>query len=198
VRKVLRSQAYRKEIDRLQKLFADASALPGGPKGEEKSLTFACRLILKRYDKVCKIARSIDAATEDEVVHQLRINCKKLRYLMEFFAPLFPENDIKTLIKGLKLLQDNLGNFNDYSVQQIFLRQVLEEKMVLFGKSKLKVAESVGALTAILHNLQQKERRKILKNFVRFDSPETRATFARLFTTHENEKSIDEDNSLLQ
>ncbi len=198
VRKVLRSQAYRKEMNRLAKLFTDASVLPGGPNGEEHSLAFACRLILKRYDKVCKIARSIDSGTEDEVVHQLRINCKKLRYLMEFFAPLFPENDIKTLIKALKLLQDNLGNFNDYSVQQIFLRQVLIERMVLFGKSKLKVAESVGALTAILHNLQQKERRKVMKNFVRFDSPETRATFARLFTTHEPEKSIDENNSLLQ
>ncbi len=76
--------------------------------------------------------------TEDEVVHQLRINCKKLRYLMEFFAPLFPENEIKTLIKALKLLQDNLGNFNDYSVQQIFLRQVLNEKMVIFGGREVK------------------------------------------------------------
>ncbi len=37
-----------------------------------------------------------------------------------------------------------------------------------------------------------------MKNFVRFDSPETRATFAKLFTTHDQEKSIDENNSLLQ
>jgi CHAD domain-containing protein len=114
---------------------------------------------------------------------------------MEFFTPLFPENEINTLIKALKLLQDNLGNFNDYSVQQKFLKQVLNEKMRGFGGRELKVAESVGALTAMLHLLQQKERRQVVKNFVLFDSFETRAAFSKLFHA---EESVDENNSLLQ
>ena len=172
--------------------------LPPVLKGEASSLAFACRLIFKRYDKVCKIARNIDGQTEDSAIHELRINCKKLRYLMEFFSPLFPEEEIKTLIKALKLLQDNLGNFNDYSVQQKFLRHILSEKMTDFGSAKLKVAESVGALTAILHRLQQKERRQVMKNFTRFDSEQTRALFIKLFHTQESEESVDENNSLLQ
>ena len=75
---------------------------------------------------------------------------------MEFFAPLFPDKEIKSLINALKLLQDNLGKFNDFSVQQKFLRQVLNDKMDVFG-AEIKVAESVGALTAMLYRLQQKE-----------------------------------------
>ncbi|MGB3221516.1 MAG: CHAD domain-containing protein [Desulforhopalus sp.] len=185
VSQIIKSKTYLKEIGRLQKLFAEGASLVAGPKGEEKSLAFACKSILKRYDKVCKIARSIDDETEDETVHQLRINCKKLRYLIEFFAPIFPEDEIKSLIKSLKVLQDNLGNFNDYSVQQEFLRQVLNEKMGGFGGAELKVAESVGALTAMLNRLQQKERRQVMKNFALFDSSETRATLVKLFNTEE-------------
>ncbi len=195
---VIRSKTYRKEFNRLEKLFINESSLAAGLSAEENSLAFACRLIFKRYNKVCKIARDIDAQTEDSVVHQLRINCKKLRYLMEFFSPLFPEEEIKTLIKALKLLQDNLGNFNDYSVQQKFLRHILSEKMTDFGSAKLKVAESVGALTAILYRLQQKERRQVMKNFARFDNQQTRAAFTKLFHTQESEERVDENNSLLQ
>lgn len=195
VSKVFRSKAYLKEINRLEKLFADGSKIASGPKGKERSLTFACRVVLKRYGKVCKIARSIDDETEDAVVHELRINCKKLRYLMEFFSPLFSEGELKKLIKSLKLLQDNLGNFNDYSVQQIFLRQVLSDKLPGFGEWAIKVAESVGALTAMLHRLQIKERRQVMKNFARFDSVETRAIIKKLFQI---EESVDENNSLLQ
>lgn len=195
VSKVIRSKIYLKEIERLEKLFADGSTLSGGPKGEDKSLAFACRLVLKRYGKVCKIARSIDEKTEDGVIHQLRINCKKLRYLLEFFSPLFPGTEIKSLIKALKLLQDNLGKFNDYSVQQTFLRQVLSDKMKDFGGWEIKVAESVGALTAMLHQLQVKERRHVVKNFALFDSSESRAIFEKLFHT---EESVHENNSLLQ
>jgi len=195
VSKFLRSKVYRAEIDRLEKLFAAASAIAAGPKGQEKSLVFASGLILKRYGKVCKIARSIDEETADEVVHQLRINCKKLRYLMEFFAPLFAKDDMKRLLKALKSLQDNLGNFNDYSVQQIFLRQILSEKMHGFRGAELQVAASVGALTAMLFRLQSKERGQVMKNFALFDNSATRTIFTKLFHT---EAHVHEDNSLLQ
>ncbi len=194
VSKILRSKTYLDEIGRLEKLFAGDSSLKGGPMGEEKSLVFACGSILKRYGKVCKIARSVDENTEDAVIHQLRINCKKLRYLMEFFTPLFPGSEIKSLIKSLKLLQDNLGKFNDYSVQQKFLRQVLNDKMHDFSGWEIRVAESVGALTAMLHRLQEKERYQIVENFARFDSAKTRATFIKLFQI---EEIVHENNSLL-
>jgi CHAD domain-containing protein len=195
VSKVVRSKVYLKEISRLEKLFAESTIIGSGPRAEEDSLAFACRVVLNRYVKVCKIARSINDKTADEVIHELRINCKKLRYLMEFFSPLFPEGQIKALIKSLKLLQDNLGNFNDYSVQQTFLRQVLSEKMTDFSGQEIKVAESVGALTAMLNRLQLKERRQVMKNFARFDSFETREILKKLFHI---EESVHENNSLLQ
>lgn len=165
----------------LEDLFAEGANIADGSKSGVDSLGYACRLVIKRYRKVCSIARTIDKQTDDAVVHELRINCKKLRYLMEFFAPLFPAGEIKSLIKALKVLQDNLGLFNDYSVQQLFLRRLLSKKMVTFGQDQLQVAESIGALTAMLYRLQLKERGQVMKNFARFDSVGTRDAFTKLF-----------------
>jgi len=72
-----------------------------------------------------KLRQYLPPEPQYQVIHQLRINCKKLRYLMEFFTLLLPPAEIKKLIRSLKMLQDNPGNFNDYSVQQQFLEKTL-------------------------------------------------------------------------
>ncbi len=179
--KNLKSKNYKLQVKMLQKLFAKEKTIPAGPKGELPSKEFGAKLILKRYNQVCRIANTINANTEDERVHQLRISCKKLRYLMEFFTPLFPQDEIKLLIKKLKILQDNLGKFNDYSVQQDFLRQIVKTDLAAFQDKEIQVTESIGALTAMLFRLQMKERKQVMKNFSRFDSETTRALCKQLF-----------------
>jgi CHAD domain-containing protein len=113
---------------------------------------------------------------------------------MEFFAPLFPAEEIRRLIKALKGLQDNLGKFNDYSVQQSFLAKV-EAGDPRRGSEVLQVAQAIGGLTAMLYRLQTEERSQIMTNFARFDSEEIRADFDKLFY---KEEGPDEDNCLLQ
>jgi CHAD domain-containing protein len=136
---------------------------------------------------VCKIASSIEKTTPDSVIHELRISCKKLRYLMEFFTPLFDEESVKKLIKTLKNLQDNLGNFNDYSVQQAFLRHILDHDLGQFKGKEIQISEAVGALTAMLFRMQKKERNQVMNNFSRFNSEETRLLFKQLFEIAEVE-----------
>jgi CHAD domain-containing protein len=45
-------------------------------------------------------------------MHALRIDCKRLRYSLEFVRHLLG-NDGRTLIKQLRRLQDHLGDLND-------------------------------------------------------------------------------------
>lgn len=177
----LRSAAYKREIDALGALFIQPDTLQRGPMATQPGIDYARRLIWKRYRKVCKIARAIDAGTEDEEVHELRIHCKKLRYLMEFFAPFFPAKDMKALIKALKRLQDNLGLFNDYSVQQDSLRDFLDSHGRMRRDRFTVIAQSIGALIAILHQRQTNERDKVVENFARFDSKDVQDMFRRLF-----------------
>jgi CHAD domain-containing protein len=138
-------------------------------------------LIWKRYQKVCKIAAGIDDRTEDEAVHRLRIQCKKLRYLMEFFAPVFPRKEFQSILKPLKRLQDNLGLFNDYSVQQESLRALLDDLDQQPEKRDLEIAQSVGALIVVLHKKQLEERARVVESFAKFNNKGTRHTFRKLF-----------------
>ncbi|MEZ5478177.1 MAG: CHAD domain-containing protein [Thiolinea sp.] len=126
VQRQLKSKKYQQAITALQTAFANPEQLEDGEQALRPSRPYATHLIWKRYRKVCKLAAAINKKTPDEDVHTLRIHCKKLRYLMEFFSAFFPKKSIKTLIKTLKHLQDNLGRFNDYAVQQAALQTYLD------------------------------------------------------------------------
>ncbi|MQY43197.1 CHAD domain-containing protein [Epibacterium sp. SM1969] len=177
----LQSVEYKRDMAELQCMFDTPDALLQGEHGDESVADYAKRLIWKRYKKVCKTAREIDDATPDAQVHELRISCKKLRYLIEFFKPEFDAADIKVILKPLKRMQENLGLFNDYSVQQESL-QTFVERGRLNGQPALKAAQSVGALIVILHMRQLEERARVVQNFARFDSSQTRQCFRRLFS----------------
>ena len=177
----LKSSAYKNKISSLEKLFSEPDALPAGANADYSAYLYASMLIWKRYRKVCKIARAITPATDDAEVHDLRIQCKKLRYLMEFFSPMYPAKKIKGLIKALKLLQDNLGLFNDYSVQQDSLHTFILTHASKGRKRDLIVAKSAGALIAMLYQKQIEERSRVISNFEIFDSRTTQQQFRKLF-----------------
>ena len=70
-----------------------------------------------RWKKVSKLGRklkSLDPAQQ----HKMRRSLKKLRYLAEFFAPVFPEKDAAPFIKRLKKLQDVFGYVNDVRMSE--------------------------------------------------------------------------------
>ncbi|MCK9174000.1 MAG: CHAD domain-containing protein [Desulforhopalus sp.] len=183
----LRSEDYRIQMETLTHKFSRANNLKNGPNSSSRACEVGSSLIYKRYRKVCRIASEMDSSTPSSEVHQLRIHCKKLRYLMEFFAPFFPEEVIGLLVRNLKKMQDNLGNFNDYSVQQHFLQKILKEKMDAFADDELTVSNSIGALTAMLHQNQLAERQKVEKNFMQFNSVETRTLFRQLFSSEKGD-----------
>jgi len=182
VTKLLSSKSYQQDIQTLQNKFRSAENLTAGSKALTASLPFASKLIWKRYRKVCQIAQKIDASTPDEEVHVLRIQCKKLRYLMEFFSSLFPKKLLKDLIKSLKRLQDNLGRFNDFSVQQESLKEFLANYTKKHrNKNLIAMAESIGALIILLQQKQSHERAQVMQSFSHFDSPEIREEFSEVF-----------------
>ncbi|WP_172329022.1 CHAD domain-containing protein [Mangrovicoccus sp. HB161399] len=179
------TKGYAQEIARLEKLFAKPKKLERGPEAERHALGYARQLIWKRYRKVCKLAQGIGTCP-DEQVHELRIHCKKLRYLMEFFAPLFGEAEVKRLIKALKKLQDNLGLFNDYSVQQVALEEAAAGIAADPGPETVEIAAAIGALVTVLHQRQRAERDRVAASFAAFDSEGTRAEFRKLFNPGED------------
>src|SRR5690606_37080071 len=109
------------------------------------------------------------------------IQCKKLRYLMEFFGPMFPAKPFKKLLSSLKKLQENLGLFNDYSVQQLGLEKAVQLLPQKDGAHDIETLQSVGALIAVLHGQQVQERSRVEKSIALFNSAKTRQRFKQLF-----------------
>lgn len=177
----LQATSYQREVKALEKLFGSKKKLAEGEKAELPSVEYSSALIWKRYRKVCRIAEGIDDRTADEEVHRLRIHCKKLRYLMGFFAPVFPAKEFKSILKPLEKLQDNLGMFNDYSVQQDKLRGLLGDLEAEPDAHSIGIAQGIGALIVVLNEKQLAERARVVDSFAAFNDARTRATFKRLF-----------------
>jgi len=85
-------------------------------------LPYSRKLLDKQERRVLAAGSHVDR--DDAVaMHQLRIECKKLRYAAEFFRPLFAGMDV--FISHMKGLQDLLGVMNDVAVTRHLLDDLL-------------------------------------------------------------------------
>ncbi len=143
----------------------------------------ARRRIYKKFRGVVKTGSKILAKTEDTMLHVLRIECKKLRYLMEFFATLFPPKKMNVLINQLKNLQDNLGDYNDLCVQQEYLLKMAAE---LPGgrQQQKKTLVAIGSLVEKLDREKISVKEALATRFTEFASAENQALFKTLFTSN--------------
>jgi CHAD domain-containing protein len=117
--------------------------------------------------------------TEDKLLHALRIECKKLRYLLEFFAGLFPPEDVAPLLKALKRLQDNLGALADLSDQRDYLLSIAE--MLDIDRARARRAlVATGFLVENIAREQQSMRANFSGIFESFASPAHQRHFQKL------------------
>ena len=100
---------------------------------------------------------------------------------MEFFASLFPRKDIKYLIKQLRLLQRNLGDFNDYRIQQAYLFSIADELPSGDAESD-RVRLAIGSLIGTLQIKKEQDRSAFARIFTDFASPANRYLFKDLFS----------------
>ena len=86
----------------------------GGPNGaSEVSVgAGAARVLTRRMAQVRRRGDRLDAHTPDAELHALRIRVKRLRYALEFLAPLYPKAAAR-LLPRLVALQDGLGRRQD-------------------------------------------------------------------------------------
>lgn len=124
-----------------------------------------CKLVLKKFKQMQKMEQKDWSLAEDAALHRLRIEAKKLRYLVEFFASLFPPQPLNAILEQLRQLQDYLGHLNDLAVQQEQLLHYLQQKSALLRHPQTTAA--IGALVAVLHQEQTRLRQNpdVLKPF---------------------------------
>ncbi|MFV1973156.1 MAG: CHAD domain-containing protein [Thiohalobacterales bacterium] len=177
------------DSDRYRGLLADWSAyLDTNNSKSQSSLAeipvqaVASRYIRKAYKRVLRHGRSITPDSTGASLHKLRKDCKQLRYLMEFFRSLYPAADIRQLIAFLTLLQDNLGDLQDRTVQL----GALDYYTLLMSSELTVTAETLHAIdgiAAILRDQRDRFRAGFADRFREFDMSAHRKQFRKLFSS---------------
>jgi CHAD domain len=98
------------------------------------------RIVRTRLAEVADLLAEADVPAEVTALHDLRIACKRLRYLLELTHPCFGPY-AHTAIKRVKDLQDLLGEIHDADVQ---IPDVVGVLNALVAEDAAAVAEAAG------------------------------------------------------
>jgi CHAD domain-containing protein len=179
----LGSESYRHSIESwenfLNEPFKPEEALEGAA---APIIGLAKKRIRKRYKKAVGLGREINYASPDSELHALRIECKKLRYYLEFFESLFPEMEVRDVIKHLKILQDNLGDFNDFRVQQERLRGYISKTE--HSDRAVDTIAAAGGLISRIYERQNEIRLQFTERFEEFSTGEMKELFEKMFSSN--------------
>nr|VFJ43526.1 MAG: CHAD domain-containing protein [Candidatus Kentron sp. FW] len=140
----------------------------------------ARKRIWRLFREAIREGEAITDASPAENLHELRKTCKKLRYLLEFFGGLFPAEKLDTMIKALKVLQDNLGTYQDLQVQQESLlgfRKSMGEEGALIDATD----NAMAALVTLFARREQVVRDEFSARFKIFSAGKNQKSFRTLF-----------------
>jgi len=144
----------------------------------------ASERILRLYRRVLKRGRAAIETPSADRMHRLRLECKKFRYLLEFFSGLYKPAEIRRAIRTLKKLQDNLGDFNDLDVQQRALAEFAHE-LANAETSGERTLIALGRLVERLAAEQERIQREFRERFEPFATRENQLRMRKLFTAEE-------------
>lgn len=104
---ILKSKNYSRLIESLKELKTVAT--------QKNILKVSRSRTQKELKKVLETAPSMDSTVDDKTLHKLRISIKSLRYVCEFFEPIFRKYicPLSDFIEKTKTIQDILGDHQD-------------------------------------------------------------------------------------
>jgi CHAD domain-containing protein len=126
---------------------------------------------------------AITAQSPAESLHDLRKRGKELRYLLEFFAPIYDPADYRAVLSAMKKLQDCLGEFQDSQVQREEITRLATE--LLRDRTSPVLAATLlamGEINARLAVAQRQARAGFGDRFTRFAGPDTQRHIQALLT----------------
>uniref|UniRef100_UPI0025F28486 CHAD domain-containing protein n=1 Tax=Nitratifractor sp. TaxID=2268144 RepID=UPI0025F28486 len=93
-----------------------------------------------------------------EAYHKVRIEAKKLRYMLELFASILEPGAYEATLKQVKKIQEILGEHQDFMVQLTYLES-LEEQEKLSDEER----EAIDYLYRHLYHRAKKRRKEFRK-----------------------------------
>lgn len=176
---VLGFSHYAKVLDLLEAFVDPEGPVARGLPAEPTIGAFATEQLARSQRRLLKRGRKLRKDSPDRDVHRVRIQGKRLRYLLEFFRGLYPADVMDAPIKTLRRLQDELGAFNDASVQTQVVRELARSRAAV-GEASADELVAVGRLVERLSREKESHRRRAYKRFVQLESSEAWRGFEEL------------------
>lgn len=130
-------------------LLDDIAALSQSslPLGHGRKLKPIARALLD--DAARRVARrGRKARSRDEAdLHRLRIGLKKLRYLAQAFAALYPREKLKPYLASVKRLQEELGHLNDIAHVRATIAELVrgsDAQAIFYGAGQIQGHYAAG------------------------------------------------------
>lgn len=149
------------------------------PSASRPIVSLSARRIATVYRQMVRMGDAITDDSPPEALHELRKKGKELRYLLEFFAPLFPRSTVEPMIRTLKGLQDSLGRFQDREVQALTLRAIADDLAAAGTGAAALMA--IGVLVEHLEAAQARARDEFAERFAPFASKARRKAVQETF-----------------
>lgn len=107
--------------------FLDADPVAEAPRSAEPIAAVAGELVGRAYARALRRSRDLTDRAPASQLHELRKAVKKLRYLIESFAPVYPRRALERTIGPLRRLQTALGEVQDLTVHAATLARIAAE-----------------------------------------------------------------------
>jgi CHAD domain-containing protein len=134
MREALTSIRFARLALALSRWCALAEAAPLAAGAPETLVEFASRAVRRRHGRLVATGAHL-ADLAPEARHQLRLEAKRLRYTVEFFAPLFNAGRVGEYLERLESIQDTLGAANDaVNAQGMFASLAAPEVFLSFAR----------------------------------------------------------------
>ncbi len=176
---------------RYQRLLADwkaflESPIPSAPQAEcahDPLAMVVARRARRLSKRITRNAKAINERTAAEQIHEIRIDAKKLRYLIDAASVGYCPVDVKCILAALKKLQRALGDFNDVHVQETLLVDCGQAFCSAGGPAG--VLLTLGRLAERCRQRREHLRKEVVEKVSRFHDKEVRKACERAFDLRE-------------
>jgi CHAD domain-containing protein len=172
----LGSERFRALVRRWRRVLRRRA--PGGEDGARPIADVAGESAVRAYRRLVRHGRALAPEPPATAMHRLRIDAKKLRYILEFFASLWDGEEAAALVRELKGVQDALGDLHDAWLQRERLLGLADELLAAGARAPTLLA--MGTLAAELERRQKAEITAFSARFETFAAEATRARIVRL------------------
>jgi len=176
----LDSERYRRLLSEWKAyLESPIAARPEAPRAKDRLAATVSHRAWRLSKRIARRAGAVDEQTAAGQLHEIRIDAKKLRYLVDVTGAFYDAADFQFILGALKKLQRMLGDFNDAHVQEKLLLDCGRALSDAGGPSG--VLLTLGRLAERSRQRREQLRAEVAAKLSRFGAKDVRKACRRAF-----------------